>query len=209
MNLEYREFPVEELRFSHESDKIKTLRGYAAVFGKLSEELGGFREKIAPGAFAKTLIKADVRLLINHKDLPLARTKSGTLLLSEDENGLRFEAGLDATDPDVQRLIPKMERGDLNQMSIGFFTISDKWEHPAEQKAGGSIRTLLEVELCDISVVTFPAYPQTSVNIRSTKDVYDSYLTSLRAQEDVIKIGLRRAQEAHRERLIKIRGYIV
>lgn len=206
MKLEYREFPVEELRFDSGDEKTKKLSGYAAVFNKLSENLGGYREKIAIGAFEKTLKKADVRLLINHEGLPLARTKSGTLQLSEDENGLRFTANLVTTDPDVQRIIPKMERKDLNQMSFGFYTVSDKWEH-VEEEGKFSTRTLLEVDLYDISIVTYPAYPQTNVNIRSAKEVYDAYILSLQAQDDGVKIEQQRALAAHRERQIKIWGY--
>ena len=204
MKLEYREF-VLELRADENEKKLK---GYAAVFDKLSENLGGFREKIAKGAFAKTIEKADVRLLINHEGLPLARTKSHTLALAEDNEGLRFEADLDLSDPDVQRIIPKLKRKDLNQMSFGFYTVSDKWEHPSEKSTKESIRTLLEVDLYDISIVTYPAYPQTSVNIRSTKEIYDSYLASLRAQDEAIKAEQRQALEAQRERQIKLWRYL-
>ena len=72
-----------------------TLRGHAAVFGVLSEDLGGFRERIAPGAFNDVLAAgADVRLLVDHAPPPLARTKAGTLRLYEDQTGLAFEADL-------------------------------------------------------------------------------------------------------------------
>ena len=204
MKLEYREFTL-EIRADENEKKLK---GYAAVFDKLSENLGGFREKIAKGAFAKTIEKADVRLLINHEGLPLARTKSHTLALAEDDEGLRFEADLDLTDPDVQRIIPKLRRKDLNQMSFGFYTVSDKWEHPSEKSTKESIRTLLEVDLYDISLVTYPAYPQTSVSVRSAQEIYDSYLASLRAQDEAIKAEQRQALEAQRERQIKLWRYM-
>jgi len=153
------------------------ISGYAAVFNKLSENLGGFREKIAPGAFANTLMRgADVRLLLNHEGLPLARTKSGTLKLSEDSTGLFFETELELTDPDVQRIIPKMKRKDLTQMSFGFCVISDTWDHSAQP-----IRTLLECDIFDISIVTYPAYPQTNVGIRTPAQVYNEYARSGRA----------------------------
>ena len=204
MKLEYREFTL-EIRADENEKKLK---GYAAVFDKLSENLGGFREKIAKGAFAKTIEKADVRLLINHEGLPLARTKSHTLALAEDDEGLRFEADLDLTDPDVQRIIPKLRRKDLNQMSFGFYTVSDKWEHPSEKSTKESIRTLLEVDLYDISLVTYPAYPQTSASVRSAQEIYDSYLASLRAQDEAIKAEQRQALEAQRERQIKLWRYM-
>lgn len=203
MKLEYRAFEGAELRID-DAEQTKRISGYAAVFNGLSENLGGFREKIAPGAFAKTIQTADVRFLLNHDGLPLARTKSGTLKLEEDAAGLRFDAEVEAADPDVQRILPKMQRGDLNQMSFGFYVKKDGWDKTNPQEL---VRTLYEVELFDISLVTFPAYTQTGAHIRSLKDVYDSYLASLQTQEEANKIGRRQALQAHRERKIKIGGY--
>ena len=182
------------------------ISGYAAVFNKLSENLGGFREKIAPGAFANTLRRnADVRLLLNHEGLPLARTKSNTLKLSEDSTGLFFETTLELTDPDVQRIIPKMKRKDLTQMSFGFCVISDSWDHSAQPT-----RTLLEVDLFDISIVTYPAYPQTNVGIRTPAEVYSEYAASGRASGTATSVSeierLRAA--AHRERQLQIWRYM-
>lgn len=146
-----------------EADKV-TVGGYAAVFNSLSQDLGGFREVIRRGAFQSTIAGgADVRFLINHDGLPLARTKSGTLRLAEDERGLRIDASLDPTDPDVQRLIPKMRRGDLSQMSFGFRTLKDAWR----QEGADQIRELHAVDLFDVSAVTYPAYQSTEVALRS------------------------------------------
>jgi HK97 family phage prohead protease len=140
--------------------------GHAAVFDQLSEDLGGFREKIAKGAFKRALReKADVVLLVNHEGLPLARTSAKTLSLKEDAEGLRFEATLDGSDPDVQRIVPKMKRGDLTKMSFAFRTIKDRWENDAEGKT--TTRTLLDVQPLDVSLVTFPAYPQTDASVRA------------------------------------------
>ena len=161
MKIEYRAFPFLEVRV--DGDGQPKVVGHAAVFNSLSEDLGGFREKIAPGAFTKTLKEADVRFLINHDGLPLARTKSGTLDLKEDDRGLRIEAALEPEDPDVQRLLPKMQRGDLDQMSFAFRAIVDEWDTSKTPQ----VRTLKEVSLFDVSIVTFPAYPRTSVKVRS------------------------------------------
>jgi len=144
------------------------LVGYAAVFNSLSEMLpsdkGTFREVIRPGAFRDTLAKgADVRLLINHEGLPLARTKSGTMRLSEDARGLKMEADLDPNDPDAKSVLGKIRRGDLSQMSFGFVTRADHWR----QESGGLVRDLLGVDLLDVSVVTYPAYQATDVAARS------------------------------------------
>jgi HK97 family phage prohead protease len=158
---EYRQCAEIELR--SDGDGL-TLAGYAAVFNSLSEDLGGFREIIRPGAFRDTIAAgADVRLLINHDGMPLARTASGTLQLSEDSRGLRISAKLDGTDPDVQRLAPKIRRGDMSQMSFGFITKRDLWR----QEGDTQIRELHQVDLYDVSPVTYPAYKATEIALRS------------------------------------------
>ncbi|SDX45265.1 phage prohead protease, HK97 family [Marininema mesophilum] len=161
MKIERRAFPL--LEFRTEGDESPKIRGYAAVFGKLSENLGGFREKIAPGAFDKTLKSADVRALWNHNpDYVLGRNKSGTLTMQEDERGLAIE--IDPPDTSWARdLITSMKRGDINQMSFGFRTVSDNWEVRGKE----NVRTLEEVDLFDVSPVTYPAYPQTTIKARS------------------------------------------
>lgn len=137
------------------------LIGYAAVFDSPSEPMP-FVEYVRRGAFAKTLNDgADVRLLIDHEGVPLARTKSGTLMLEEDDRGLRVEASLDPMNPDAQRVISAMKRGDISQMSFAFRTIKDEFN------TDRSVRELKEVQLYDVSVVTFPAYEETIAEIRS------------------------------------------
>ncbi|MBV1929464.1 MAG: HK97 family phage prohead protease, partial [Gammaproteobacteria bacterium] len=93
-------------------DSGVTVAGYAAVFSQWADIGGWYEEMIAPGAFDGRL-GDDVRFLINHEGLPLARVGSGTLKLSVDERGLKMETELDASDPDAQRVIPKLKRGDL------------------------------------------------------------------------------------------------
>jgi HK97 family phage prohead protease len=139
------------------------LVGYAAVFDSPSEPMP-FTEYVRRGAFTKTLNDgADVRLLVDHEGVPLARTKSGTLKLSEDERGLLVEAELDPANPDAQRVLSAMSRGDLSQMSFAFRTIKDSWNKEM------SIRELKEVQLFDVSVVTFPAYEETSAELRTAQ----------------------------------------
>ena len=138
-----------------------TLVGYAALFDSPSEPMP-FIEYVKRGAFSKTLNDgADVRLLIDHEGVPLARSKSGTLALEEDERGLRVEAELDPMNPDAARIMSAMKRGDLSQMSFAFRTIKDNWN------ADRSVRELREVQLFDVSVVTFPAYEQTVAELRN------------------------------------------
>lgn len=143
------------------SDDGRTLVGYASVFDSPSEPLPWI-EYVRRGAFRKTIKDgADVRLLIDHEGIPLARTRSGTLMLREDDIGLRVEAKLDDTNPDAMRVISAMRRGDLSQMSFAFQTVKDSWS------ADRSMRDLKEVRLFDVSVVTYPAYEETVAELRS------------------------------------------
>lgn len=137
------------------------LVGYAAVFDSPSEPLPWI-EYVRRGAFAKTLNDgADVRLLIDHEGVPLARTKSGTLALEEDERGLKVEAELDPANPDAMRVLSAMRRGDMSQMSFAFRTIKDAWSGDRQ------VRELKEVQLYDVSIVTFPAYEETVAELRN------------------------------------------
>lgn len=161
---ERRYLQVKELRVQRDADKPKIV-GYAAVFNRLSENLGGFREKIKPGAFKNALKKSDARALFNHdSNYVLGRQGAGTLTLKEDDKGLWME--IDPPDTQFARdLMVSIERGDINQQSFGFTVASDSWEDLNKQE---SLRTLNEIdELFDVSPVTFPAYPDTSVALRS------------------------------------------
>jgi HK97 family phage prohead protease len=150
----------------------KTLIGYAAVWDSPSEFMG-FTEYVKRGAFTKTLNDgADVRLLIDHDGVPLARTKSGTMALEEDERGLRVEAELDPMNPDAARIMSAMKRGDLSQMSFAFRTIKDSWN------TDRTVRELREVQLFDVSVVTFPAYEQTVAELRRRNETATVQTTS-------------------------------
>lgn len=158
--IERRTYTVRNVEARSEDGEMR-LSGYAAVFNEPSLPLP-FREYIAPGAFRKTLQETpDVRLLINHEGLPLARTKNGTMTLTEDGVGLRFDAVL-ADTSESRDLYKLIERGDVDQMSFAFRVIRQKWSDDRSE------RTLTEVSLADgdVSVVTYPAYPATSVEAR-------------------------------------------
>ena len=159
--IERRTFTVQDVEARQAEDGTMRLRGYAAVFNDASVPLP-FKETIAPGAFRKTLSETpDVRLLINHEGLPLARTKNGTLTLSEDDRGLFMDAII-ADTSEGRDLYKLVERGDVDQMSFAFRVIRQKWNEDR------SVRTLTEVSLADgdVSVVTYPAYPTTTVEAR-------------------------------------------
>lgn len=158
-----------------DGDAPPVIFGYAAVFNQLSENLGGFRERIAPGAFTKAL-SDDVRALFNHDpNIVLGRTRSKTLRLSEDKKGLAIEIDPPST-PAALALMESMRRGDVTQMSFGFQTVKDSWE----VVDGEPVRTLIEARLFDVSPVTYPAYPQTEVALRSL----DEFRQASQAQEN-------------------------
>lgn len=150
------------LEIRAEGDAL-TVAGYAAVFDQETDIGGFFRETIAPGAFAEAVGRDDVVLLVDHAGLPLARTRSGTLELSEDGHGLAIRAALDASDPDVQRVVPKLRRGDLDKMSFAFFPEREEWDETGPVP----VRTIRQAALHDVSIVTFPAYDGTEVGLRS------------------------------------------
>ncbi len=140
------------------------LRGYAAVFDTLSVDMGGWKERIKRGAFAKDLAAgADVRALWQHDpSYVLGRSKAGTLQLAEDIHGLRYVAD----PPDTQwarDAVTTIKRGDVDQSSFAFRTLTDDWN----VEDGWLVRTVVEARLFDVSPVTYPAYEQTSVSARS------------------------------------------
>jgi Escherichia/Staphylococcus phage prohead protease len=162
MELERRYVDGHSLKVETRSDgEGRLIAGYAAVFDSLSVELWGFRERIAPGAFADSL-GDDVRALWNHNtEIVLGRTKANTLRLAEDNTGLRIEISPPAS---AASYLETIERGDVDQMSIGFRALEDTWDEDAD---GVLIRTLNKIKLYEVSPVTFPAYPATSVGVRT------------------------------------------
>ena len=146
--------------------EVKKIVGHAAVFNQLSDDLGGFREQIKPGAFKRSLKDGDIRALVNHETrLILGRTTAKTLALEEDDRGLLSEIA----PPDTtyaHDLIESLKRGDITQMSFAFRVRAggQEWD---EDDEGNVVRTLTDLELFEVSPVTFPAYPQTDVAARS------------------------------------------
>jgi HK97 family phage prohead protease len=165
-----------------------TIIGHAATFNQ-PYRVGHFEETIHPDAFRNTLKTGpDVRLLIDHEGQPLARTKSGTLELGTDEHGLTVRATLDPTDPDVQRLLPKLRRGDMDQMSFAFRVPKggDTWDHSGDM----SKRTIREAILSggDVSIVTYPANENATVALRQ-RESREAHFTYLQALVDEMRDG--------------------
>lgn len=171
----------QKLEIRANPDGSRTASGHAAVWNSLSEDLGGFREKISPGAFKKSLRDAgapdnDPLCLYGHDmNNVLGRVSSKTLTLAEDATGLRFSCRL----PDTQLgrdVATLLDRGDVKSMSFGFVVMpdGDVWEQDAD---GNVIRTLTDVSLMEVSIVSAPAYTATSVSVRSCPVQLRSKLT--------------------------------
>lgn len=166
--LERRSFVLDGIKIERRADDSKaiTLRGHAAVFNSLSEDLGGFREQIIPGAFKEAIETDDIRALFNHDpNFVLGRNRANTLTLAEDARGLAIAI----TPPDTQvarDLITSMERGDITQMSFAF-RIKPNGEDWAKNDDGIWIRSVKRVRLYDVSPVTYPAYTATDIAVRS------------------------------------------
>jgi len=139
--------------------------GTAIVFGEPSEDLGGFREIIEPGALTEALERSDVRVLFNHNpDLILGRVRAGTARLRLTDRGLEYE--VDVPDTTVGRdVLESVRRGDVTGNSFSFTVAEDEMERQAD---GTTLRRVKRIaEIYDIGPVVYPAYPQTVVSARA------------------------------------------
>ena len=190
-DVERRTFALKELRASTKDDK-PVLEGLSAVFGQYSEDLGGFVEIIEPGFFDNVL-ENDVRSLMNHDpNRVLGRTKAGTLQIEQQADGLFQRTFPPVVEPDAAQwakdLMVSVRRGDIDQQSFGFI-VKNTYRGDAEDGdewyvLGDKIIRRLKKggckELLDVSVVTYPAYPQTSVSA-NTRSRYQQFQESVRA----------------------------
>jgi HK97 family phage prohead protease len=188
--------PMADMEVREDGERL-IFQGHAAVFDRLSEDLGGFRERIQRGAFRKVLdASPDVRFLVNHDSmsatgLPLARTTNNTLELREDPKGLRVYAELAPTTlaKDLRVLV---KRGDVDQMSFGFSMRDQNGELSGKdvwtEGDTGLERTVVSFgRLFDVSPVVFPAYQQTDASMRAlvcgvevTDDAGDVHMDAVR-----------------------------
>jgi hypothetical protein len=161
---ETRSLQARELRVAKNADGSRTLTG-AIVYNSLSCDLGGWKEIIAPGAFAASM--DDVLCLRDHKPtLLMGRTKSGTLALKDTSEELQFSCKLPDTEP-ARSLAEAVDRGDLDGVSFGFSVVN--YETDVEWKVVGDlvVRTVLRAILWEISPCSWAAYPENSVSVRS------------------------------------------
>ena len=163
-----------ELRSTQTEDGKRQVRGHGAVYDSRSEDLGGFREIIAKGAFDKA-VNDDIRALFNHDpNQILGRTTAGTLKVSTDERGLAYELVLPDTSY-AKDLAVNLDLGNITQSSFAMTVKRDRWE---EEEDGTILRTILEVEnLYDVSPVTYPAYQEADVRVaRRSLDAFKQQL---------------------------------
>ena len=148
---------------TRESEEGSYIEGYFSVFNSTYELWPGATESVAPGAFANAL-GGDIRALIDHETrLVLGRNKSGTLELREDSHGLWGRVKINPNDQDAVNLYERVKRGDVDQCSFGFDIVKED----TEVRDDGSVHwTIREVKLYEVSVVTFPAYEDTSISAR-------------------------------------------
>ena len=148
---------------TREGNDVLYIEGYFSVFNTNYDLWPGASESVAPGAFSKTL-GGDIRALIDHETrLVLGRNKAGTLELKEDSHGLWGRVSINRNDQDAMNLYERVKRRDVDQCSFGFEIIKED----TEIREDGSVHwTIREVKLYEVSVVTFPAYEETSVSAR-------------------------------------------
>jgi HK97 family phage prohead protease len=179
MEIERRDYELadaDELVVETRSDGRAAIVGYAAVYNRLSLDLGGFREEILPGAFDRILSKRgkDVVALFNHdSNIVLGRSSSGTLELSSDEKGLKYVVTPPVSRADVLELI---QRRDVRGSSFAF-TVEPKNESFRTGEDGKAIRQIREVSgLYDVGPVLNPAYPSTSASVAMRS--YEAWLAT-------------------------------
>jgi HK97 family phage prohead protease len=188
---ETRQYECEEFRIEQADNGDVIVRGHAAVFNSLSEDLGQFREKINRDAFDNVLkdtANLDVVALLNHdSNIVFGRSTSGTLKLKTDERGLYSEIRMPNTQA-AKDTVELMRRGDLSKMSFGFYVGADNW---AEER-GEYIRTIEDVSrLVDVSIVTRPAYSQTDVAVRSLDEYKKEQEKKTTEQRETTKARLK------------------
>lgn len=176
-------FLESQFRAEEQEDKL-FLEGYFVRYNEETELYAGVFEEVAPGAFAKSLVKNDIRALFNHDSgLVLGRAGNKTLELKSDEKGLYGKIEINRNDPEAMGVYARIQRGDINACSFGFFPVKQDYEN----RSDGSTKFILrEADLFEVSAVTFPAYPQTEIAARQ-KDVEAIKKEKLNARKQKLK----------------------
>ena len=187
MELEFRTMVASRGDYhTRDEDGELYVEGYFSVFNSSYVIMDGVTETVAPGAFSDTLGE-DIRALTNHDTtLVLGRSKAGTLALREDSHGLWGSIRINQADTDAMNLYNRVKRGDVDQCSFGFFILA---EERRVLENGDVQYVILKVRLVEVSVVTFPAYEETSVSARA------------RQEEDIRRMAFAERKEKLRELL--------
>jgi HK97 family phage prohead protease len=188
-NIERRVIDVEDMELRVTEGDNPKIRGYAAKYGKWSQDLGGFTEKIRKGAFDEVL-EDDVRALKNHDpNLLLGRTASGTMRLETNSVGLHFDIDPPNTSTGKD-VMEEIRRKDITGCSFSFITAEEDWRYYDDKPPE---RTIVKVgQLFDVGPVTYPAYPDTTVAVRS--------LDAFKEHVEKEKKDSKKTQEIDRER---------
>ena len=194
MEIERRDIAFEqddELLVESRADGRAAIVGYAAVYNRLSLDLGGFKEEILPGAFDRILNRqrgrSDVVALFTHdSNIVLGRTSSGTLELSSDDKGLRYVVTPPVSRADVLELI---QRRDVRGSSFAF-TVDKSGESFRTGEDGKAIRQIRDVSgLYDVGPVLVPAYPSTSASVAMRS--YQAWLAEQATPEQTPLVAVR------------------
>jgi HK97 family phage prohead protease len=197
------------VRIETRGDGKKVITGYGAVFYSADDPgteywlWGDIAERIAPGAFDRAIAEQhDARGLFNHDpDNLLGRVSNGTMTISKDAKGMRYEIPVDEADPDHQRVVRKIERGDLTGSSFAFYPTTITWREETKDGKTYDLRIIEDLELVDTGPVTYPAYESTTAGVRSAQgqeDVRTEWQAwkehRRQAEAEWIEIDLRMAQ---------------
>lgn len=160
---------LSQVRAETENDK-KVLTGYAVVWNSMSLELdegnGPFKERVLPNAFTESLQVRDLVMLGHHDEkIVIGRISAGTLRAVEDDHGLRV-LNYPPESPNGQNIYVAVARGDLKSMSFGFYVVEERWV----DEDGMRVREIVKADLDEVSVVVWPAYPESSIKVRSLTD---------------------------------------
>jgi HK97 family phage prohead protease len=185
-----------------DGEEPRKIIGYAVRWNQPSRPIGGwFTEKFQRGAFTSSLV-SDIRAYAawNHDEREVLGRHPSTLTLVEDDVGLRYEI---VPPKWAERYLETIERGDVDGSSFIFRAVREEWD---ESNPDMPVRTVLEAELYEVSPVTTPAYPSSSVGVRSAEDVFKNYQASKRADEPVIDHGIKQRQR-ERDLHLNSRGF--
>lgn len=180
-------FPSElKVRSQTEEDQTQApmIEGYFAVFNQETELWQGMFEEIAPGAFDNSLADNDIRCLFDHDSaIVLGRSAAGTLALTVDERGLYGKVMINQDDTEAMNIYQRVKRGDISGCSFGFDPIDEELIN----RDDGTVKFIVkEADTLEVSIVTFPAYPQTEIEARKA-DVTKMTKRRLQAKKNNLK----------------------